>query len=270
MTLSLNSVDSLSSCASESARPCDPDVLAPALLQKLHVVIAGNAHGRASLDHAHCKPQDFDDFGATINEVTKKDGLSTFWCCDPVIAAFVLNGENALGTARFQFRCNLREPNVMKAKRRFDGLLLLFLGFLFGIGIKRLALREPCQCVSHELAKPSEIPIYDGFPLWMRLQPPFAMTQQLLDLILSDPVMLVGIENRDQNIKMHEQVVQRDVAADLDRVVRPFAPLGELFVERVMLGAYRVSQRLEQAVQKLLAAVAQIGSRRLGIRDRQE
>src|SRR5450432_169009 len=82
------------------------------------------------------------------------------------------------------------------------------------------------------------------------------MTQQLVDFILPDPVVLVGIEHRDENIQVREQVLQRDFFRNLHRVVRTFAPLRELLVKGKVFDADPITQRFEEAAQKLLAAAA--------------
>ncbi len=42
----------------------------------------------------------------------------------------------------------------------------------------------------------------------MRLQPPFAMSEQLFDLVFSYPVMLVGIEHRYYRKDYREEVLE--------------------------------------------------------------
>jgi hypothetical protein len=82
------------------------------------------------------------------------------------------------------------------------------------------------------------------------------MTQQLIDLVFSNPVVLVSVEHRDQNIKVREQVLQGNVFGNLDGVVGTFTPLWKLLIEWMMFGADFVSERLEQSAQKLLSATA--------------
>src|SRR5271165_1969290 len=82
------------------------------------------------------------------------------------------------------------------------------------------------------------------------------MTQQLVDFILPDPVVFVGIEHWDENIKVREQVLQRDFLRNLHRIVKTFAPLRELLVKGKVFDADPITQRFEQAAQKLFAAAA--------------
>src|SRR5580698_4863453 len=82
------------------------------------------------------------------------------------------------------------------------------------------------------------------------------MTQQLIHFVLSNPVVFVSIEHRDQNIEVREQLLQGDIFRDLHRVVGTLAPLWKLLVKRVVFGAHLVPERLEQSAHKLLTATA--------------
>jgi hypothetical protein len=81
---------------------------------------------------------------------------------------------------------------------------------------------------------------------WGILQPSLTVPQQLLYFVFSDPMVLVGIEHWNWHIEMGEQVLQRDGLSYLDGVIRPFAPFGELFIQRMMLGTHPIAKRLEQ------------------------
>jgi hypothetical protein len=88
-----------------------------------------------------------------------------------------------------------------------------------GQGIR---LSESRQCLPRQFAEPSQITVHDCFAFRVRLEPALAMAEQLLNLVLPDPVAFVRIEHRDQNVEMGKQVLQRDLLCDLDGVIRAF------------------------------------------------
>ena len=79
---------------------------------------------------------------------------------------------------------------------------------LFGIGIEFFFADEPGQSFRGKALLKTQIALNDQFSLGMRLQPALASFQEFLDFILSDPVMLFGVEHRDEDIKVREQVLQ--------------------------------------------------------------
>jgi hypothetical protein len=66
--------------------------------------------------------------------------------------------------------------------------------------------------------------------------------------------VLVGVEHRDQNIKVRQQVLQGDILGDFHRVVGTLAPLWKLLIKRMVFGTHLVSKRLEESAYKLLTA----------------
>jgi len=50
-----------------------------------------------------------------------------------------------------------------------------------------------------------EVAARDGVPLGVRLQPSSAVMQELLDLVMTDPVVLVVVENWDEDVQVREQ-----------------------------------------------------------------
>ena len=81
-----------------------------------------------------------------------------------------------------------------------------------------------------------------------------AGVEELLDLVLADVVMLAAVEDRDQDVEVRQHRREGRGAGDGDGVVRPLAPVGELGVERVSIGADRVAEGLEDGPEKRRAA----------------
>src|SRR4029079_4121168 len=55
---------------------------------------------------------------------------------------------------------------------------------------------------------------------------------------------------------MCEQILQRDLLGDLNRVVRAFTPFRELLVQRMMFCSDLIAERLKQSTQERLTATA--------------
>src|SRR5580698_7511419 len=90
----------------------------------------------------------------------------------------------------------------------------------------------------------------------MRLQPSFAVPEQLFDLILADPIVLFRVEYWYQDVQVREQVLKRDFLLQLHGVVVALAPFWKRLVERVMLRAHNVAQGLEQTLQNVRSTPA--------------
>src|SRR5579875_25669 len=90
----------------------------------------------------------------------------------------------------------------------------------------------------------------------MRLQPSFPVSKQLFDLILADPIMLLRVEHRYQDVQMREQILKRDFLLQFHGVVVALAPFWKCLIEWVMLRAHNITQRLEQTLQDVRSAAA--------------
>ena len=98
-----------------------------------------------------------------------------------------------------------------------------------------------------------KIALHNRFLMRMRRQPSLAFAQQFFDFILANPIVLFRIEHRHEHIKMVQQILQPNRPWQRHRVVRPFAPLRELLIQRMVLGADAISQRLKQSLASTLS-----------------
>src|SRR6266567_169747 len=90
----------------------------------------------------------------------------------------------------------------------------------------------------------------------MRRQPALAVAQELFDLILTDPIVLLRVKYGNKNVKVGEQVLQPNGAPQTNGVVGALSPFRKLFIKRVMRRDDVVAQRFEQAPEKCLAPAA--------------
>jgi hypothetical protein len=102
-----------------------------------------------------------------------------------------------------------------------------------------------------------QVPARDDLALRVRREPPLAVAQQLLDLVVADPVVLLVVQHRHQHVQVREQLGEPLRSRERDREVAAVAPLGrQRGIERVRLGRHRPPERLEQPAQELVAAAA--------------
>ena len=103
-----------------------------------------------------------------------------------------------------------------------------------------------------------EVAAGDQLALRMRGEPALAVAQQLLDLVVADPVVLVVVEHRDEHVEVREQVARaRTVAVERHGEVRGSRPTpGTRSSSGWRSARDRVAERLEQPPQQRLAAAA--------------
>ena len=90
-----------------------------------------------------------------------------------------------------------------------------------------------------------EVAVDDQLALRMRWQPIGAMAQELLDLVLGDPVVLFPVHYWDQDIEVTEQIAQATSRLQFHGKVRAFAPVLKPGVQGITLSRDGVAHRLE-------------------------
>ncbi len=101
----------------------------------------------------------------------------------------------------------------------------------------------------------------------MTRQPLLAAFQQLVDLVVSHPVVLLVVEHGEYHIQVRQQIAQAGRRRDAQREVRALAPFGEARIEQQTPRVDGVAERLEQPRQEPLAAAAGDGRQRGRERD---
>jgi len=75
--------------------------------------------------------------------------------------------------------------------------------------------------------------------------PNLAVVEEFVDLCLSDPVVLVIVKYRDEDIEMRKEVFHQARGPQRDREITARSPLSERLIDSVPLRLDRVAQRLE-------------------------
>lgn len=81
-------------------------------------------------------------------------------------------------------------------------------------------------------------------------------TNQFIDLVVADPVVLVVVQNRDEHVEMRKQIAEPPDAPDGHGEIVAQSPVSVLLIERALLSAHLVTERLEEAPQESLAVAA--------------
>jgi hypothetical protein len=90
------------------------------------------------------------------------------------------------------------------------------------------------------------------------------MPQQFLDLVVADPVMLLIVEYRNENVDVRQQILQPYFAIELHSEIRTRAPIRKRFVERMAFGDHFITERFKQTAQEVFTTAArQYGDLRL-------
>ena len=108
-----------------------------------------------------------------------------------------------------------------------------------------------------------QIAIGNQLALGMLAKPALSMTQQLFDFRVTNPVVLVVVQDWNQDIEMRQQITQSNCGLECDREVRALSPLWEFLIQGVARSTDFVTQRLEQASEQILTtATRQYGNPR--------
>ncbi|MEH3053798.1 MAG: hypothetical protein PGN13_07270 [Patulibacter minatonensis] len=99
-----------------------------------------------------------------------------------------------------------------------------------------------------------EVTARDQLALGVRRQPAVAAREQLLDLVVADPIVLVVVEHWQQHVQVGEQLREAHLAAQTERQVAAVAPVRVAWVEGDRGHLHLVAERLEQAAHERLSA----------------
>src|ERR1700736_1179284 len=111
---------------------------------------------------------------------------------------------------------------------------------------RRVVFQETTQRFPREVLLTLEITRDNQVLLGMLRQPTLAPLQELLDLVLRHPVVLLVVENWDERIEVGQEILQSNRPGNSQRHIGGFTPLRELVVQRRSLDRDCVAQRFEE------------------------
>jgi hypothetical protein len=114
--------------------------------------------------------------------------------------------------------------------------------YLFdGFGIGGVFFSQPGQGVPSEPPIVSQISCCDGFTVRVRGKPALPSSEELLNFVIPNPIVFLGVQHRNQNVHVRKQILEPFLAVDRDRVVETVAPFRKAVVERMSLSVYRIA-----------------------------
>jgi hypothetical protein len=141
------------------------------------------------------------------------------------------------------------EPLVTERDALLEGLLPL-VGHVHDVH----DVSDPVERGTGQARLVLEVAVRDERLLGVGGQPVAAAVQQLVDLGLVDPVVLVVVEDGQQHVEMGQQVGQPEIARQREADVTAVAPGRVLLVEADRLHVDGVAERLEEPAHEVLAA----------------
>jgi hypothetical protein len=90
----------------------------------------------------------------------------------------------------------------------------------------------------------------------MRVEPALSMAKELLDLVVSDPVVLLIVEHRDEHVQVRQEFAQASRCPKRDSKQPARAERRHALVKFVAGCLDLVAERLEQRAEESLAAAA--------------
>src|SRR4029079_5294689 len=117
-----------------------------------------------------------------------------------------------------------------------------------------LRSRTPRDGVTTQASLLQELSRDDGVSRRMAIEPALPMTKQLLDFVVTNPVVLLVIENRNEHVQVREQVAQPPGRSQCDREQPARTERRHALVEFVTSRLDRIPKRLEQCTEERFAS----------------
>src|SRR4030095_551496 len=156
---------------------------------------------------------------------------------------------------RAQRRESRAAPLILESDAALQGLLVAAPGLFSLLERGLLVVDQPGERLPYERGV-SKIAARDQLAIRMAAAPALAVAEQLLDLAVTDPVVLVRVQDRYQDVEVREQVAQPTGPRQGHREVRARPERIQDGIERVLLGGHLVAGGLEQPSQQALATPA--------------
>ena len=156
--------------------------------------------------------------------------------------------EHPLSASARQHRRHAGDALLVQTQRLLDQRLLRGVGCLCRIRIGCLVRAQPRQRLAREMSLTPQVPVGDELTCGMRCEPSLSSAEELVDLVPTDPVVLVVVEHRDEDIKVPKQILQPHDPAEDEVVVGALAPLRPTGIDRLTAGLYFVAKGREQSL----------------------
>ena len=126
--------------------------------------------------------------------------------------------------------------------------LLLFLAVAHG-GYARVSLarvKQLCQRLTPKVTLVLQVAPGDQVPLWMVVQPPLTIAQQLVHFVVANPVVLVVVQHGQQHVEVRQQIPEPHFRGEFHAEIWAGSPFREPVVQFMRLNRNAITQRLEQ------------------------
>ena len=127
------------------------------------------------------------------------------------------------------------------------------------VGVEVVVLTQTAQGIASQGSLVAKVAAGDQFTLRMRGQPVAGAMEELVDLIVADPVVLFAVESRNQYGEMSNDLRQQRGRGQTDGVIARLTPRREDGVERFRGRLHDVAERLEEAGNELGTAIRRQG-----------
>src|SRR5439155_2842906 len=147
-----------------------------------------------------------------------------------------------------QHRRYARDALLVQTPRLLDQSLLRGVRDLRRVRIGCLVPAQPRERLAREVSLTPQVSIRDELTCRMRREPALSSAEELVDLVPTNPVVLVVVEYRNEDIKVPKQILQSYRPAEDEVVVSALAPLGPTGIDRLTAGLDFVAQGREQSL----------------------
>jgi hypothetical protein len=131
---------------------------------------------------------------------------------------------------------------IREADRLLNSLLFARTGFGHFVGFRRFVSDEAAQSLLGQSLLVFQVAIGDQLALGVLAKPALTMPQEFFHFRITNPIMLIVVEDRDEHIEMRQQITQANGALEPNGVVGTLTPLRKFLVERVPGCCYFVTQ----------------------------
>ena len=135
---------------------------------------------------------------------------------------------------------------LTQSKRGFKLFFFLFMPCFAGAWVRQPGIQQLAQRLVDKAALVLQVAARDELPQRMAAQPTLTEAQQLVHLVVTDPVVLVAVQDGQKHVQVGQQVTQPGFRREAQAEVWAGAPLGKTLIQGVSLDLNGIAKRLEQ------------------------